>query len=243
MGFIINPYRYAVAAPTTDPNFSSVKLLIGADTAITDESPVARTLTANGNAARTTSVSKFGAGSLVFDGSGDYITAPDSADWDFSNTSFTLELFARFVTKTSSQWLLSQYHSSTVNPERAWAWGIDGSGLLKFAKVTATTETTTTFPFTPTLLQWYHLAFDSSLVSTTNTKRLYIDGAMVAKNTDSFNFNNSTVPLNIGRIGSDGTLSAFDFNGNMDEVRITKGVARYNSDGGFTVPTAAYPRS
>ncbi len=29
----------------------------------------------------------------------------------------------------------------------------------------------------------------------------------------------------------------------LDELRITKGVARYASDGGFTVPTAAFPRS
>lgn len=33
-----------------------------------------------------------------------------------------------------------------------------------------------------------------------------------------------------------------DMNGWLDEVRITKGVARYSLDSGFAVPTAAYPR-
>lgn len=31
-------------------------------------------------------------------------------------------------------------------------------------------------------------------------------------------------------------------NGWLNEVRITKGVARYSLDSGFAVPTAAYPR-
>jgi hypothetical protein len=29
----------------------------------------------------------------------------------------------------------------------------------------------------------------------------------------------------------------------MEELRITKGVARYASDSGYAVPTAAFPRS
>lgn len=36
-------------------------------------------------------------------------------------------------------------------------------------------------------------------------------------------------------------FGGYDLNGWVDEIRFTNGVAR--SDGGFTVPTAAYPRS
>ncbi len=49
---------------------------------------------------------------------------------------------------------------------------------------------------------------------------------------------NSAGTLNIGMIGS-----SFGFDGWIDELRITKGVARYASDSGFAVPTSAYPRS
>jgi hypothetical protein len=40
-----------------------------------------------------------------------------------------------------------------------------------------------------------------------------------------------------------GSSTSGPFLGNIDEVRITKGAARYASNSGFTVPTAAYPRS
>jgi hypothetical protein len=50
----------------------------------------------------------------------------------------------------------------------------------------------------------------------------------------SYNFNDVTATLDIG---------SATFGGWIDELRITKGVARYASDGGFTVPTAAFPRS
>jgi len=36
--------------------------------------------------------------------------------------------------------------------------------------------------------------------------------------------------------------SSFEFDGWIDELRITKDVARYASDSGFAVPTSVYPR-
>lgn len=57
---------------------------------------------------------------------------------------------------------------------------------------------------------------------------------MVASGTpsDSSIFN-CTDPL---RIGMDNGATR-SWNGHMDELRITKGVARYGSDAGFTVPS------
>ncbi|TIL80512.1 MAG: LamG domain-containing protein, partial [Mesorhizobium sp.] len=55
---------------------------------------------------------------------------------------------------------------------------------------------------------------------------------------NSNTFNAATV-LAIGSTSA----GARSFNGWIDELRITKGVARYASDGGFTPPTAAFPRS
>jgi len=51
---------------------------------------------------------------------------------------------------------------------------------------------------------------------------------------------NSSEPFRIGR-RPDGTAN--DWQGRFDEIRVTKGIARYASDAGFTVPTAAYPTS
>jgi hypothetical protein len=49
-----------------------------------------------------------------------------------------------------------------------------------------------------------------------------------------------TQGLGIGAQNAGGTV---DMNGWLDEVRITKGVARYATDTSFSVPTAAFPRS
>jgi hypothetical protein len=65
---------------------------------------------------------------------------------------------------------------------------------------------------------------------------------MLAKATIAVASNTNSKALTLGRIGTSTTFSSFDFNGNMDEWRFTNGVGRYVSDGGFTVPTAAYPR-
>ncbi|QKC83613.1 LamG-like jellyroll fold domain-containing protein [Mesorhizobium sp. NZP2077] len=68
---------------------------------------------------------------------------------------------------------------------------------------------------------------------------MYLNGTMVASSTHR-TINPSGAVLSIG---ADGNTSGFNFNGWIDEVRITKGVARYASDSGFTAPTAAFPRS
>jgi hypothetical protein len=70
--------------------------------------------------------------------------------------------------------------------------------------------------------------------------RLYKDGVMLASATppNSAIFNSPQV-LGIGATSAGG--GALD--GWIDELRITKGVARYASDSGYTVPTAAFPRS
>jgi hypothetical protein len=49
----------------------------------------------------------------------------------------------------------------------------------------------------------------------------------------------TTEPLIIGRDKADRQEDCFD--GHIDEVRITKGVARYTAN--FTPPTAAFPNS
>lgn len=84
--------------------------------------------------------------------------------------------------------------------------------------------------------RWYHFCLERS----GNIARFYIDGVMVWKQTISGSlFNASDKPL---RLFDDG--GANHFNGArvaFDDLRITKGVARYGRDTGFALPTEAYP--
>lgn len=242
-GMIAAARRRSVAS--ADPSFSSVKLLMGFEgtngsTSFVDESSAPHTLTANGNAQITTSQFKFGSSSGAFDGSGDFITAPDSADWDFGSGNFTIEGFFRFLTKQDSQAMIGQWDNAGTFSNSAWFLYING-GQLMLRRVVGSTTFDVSAAFAPTLGTWYHIAVDRDSLGPST--RIYVNGAKIARLDSSTTPNNSTNVLSIGRIGTGTTFSSFDFNGNMDELRITKGVARYASDAGFTVPSSAYPRS
>ena len=65
-------------------------------TTFTDSSDTSHTVTANGNAQIDTDQSKFGGASGLFDGTGDYLSIPDSADWDFGTGDWTIDFLIRF---------------------------------------------------------------------------------------------------------------------------------------------------
>jgi hypothetical protein len=223
----------------SDASFGSVVLLIGADTAVIDESSRARTLTLVGNVARTTLQAKFGAGSLTFDGTADWVQLADSPDWDFPvGVDFTLEGWFRFLVKTDNQALLGQWDSGGILANCNWFLYLTG-GFLTWRIISAAAASDLTVAFAPTLGQWYHLAVERA----GTTLRIYRDGAIVAsRGSDLFDLvDPAGRMLTLGAIGTTDNFASLDFNGQMDEVRITKGLARYN--GAFTPPTAAFPRS
>lgn len=88
--------------------------------------------------------------------------------------------------------------------------------------------------------QWYHVA----VVRNGSTITLYLDG--VSRGT----VNVSTLAINTFSVGNgvetigyyeDSATGPKYFNGYIDEMRITKGVARYTSN--FTAPTTAFPEA
>lgn len=230
-GVIINSYRFTSGGGgTTDPSFASVVLLLhgnGADqsTTFTDSSAGARTISQFGNSELDTAEYKYGAASIKFDGAGDYISAPSSTDWDFGTGDFTVEFWIRWnafpaqsgtiIGNYPGTWAL-QYRPDTSN-KIIW---YNGSSLFS-ASLTLSTGT------------WYHFAICRSGTSL----RIFVDGVQSGSTaTDSTNYN-STNSLTIGELRSFGQ----NINGWLDDIRITKGVARYTST--FTPPTAAFPDS
>jgi hypothetical protein len=186
-------------------------------------------------------IALFGASSAAFDGSGDGLMAPDSTDWDFAGE-FTLECWFRIPSPlggNATRSLLSKYASSS-----AMGWDLNwfdsaSSGFLAFNLSTNGTAVAHAVSSTTQLTgnTWHHCAVDRD---SSNKIRLYLNGTMIgSKAAASGTPFNNTNPLNIGKRGS---VDA-PHRGWIDEVRITTGVARYASDSGFTVPTAAFPRS
>ena len=218
----------------SDPYWSSVVLLAPFDeangsTTFTDYSNSAHTLTAAGNAeTNTASPPSFQGTYLDLDGTGDYVTIADSADWHFGSGDFTVEYFARHdLTEVDAG--LAQYGPSN----RGWA--IFESTIMDFYwSTTGANQTNVSGSFSGGT--WIHRAI--SRVG--NSVYLYADGTRIATgDMTGVTINNSTRPLVIGA-NNDGASAYYD--GGFAQVRITKGVGRYSA-ATITVPTMPFPQS
>lgn len=218
----------------TDPDFSNVSLLLPLDgangsTTITDESNNGLAVTVLSNAAISTAQSKFGGASCAFDGSFDCLSVASSTVLDLPGD-FTIEFFA-YLNFGGNFGLISRPNGSNINPLR-----IDtSSGALRlFASSNGTSHDLTQSGLgTPTTGTWQHIA----LTRSGSTWRIFIEGTQTGTFTSSLTPFTSTDPLIVGARST----AANSLDGFMDEVRITKGVARYTS--GFTPPIAAFPTS
>ncbi|MEY9780355.1 LamG domain-containing protein [Sinorhizobium fredii] len=210
-------------------------------TTSTDESNSAHTLTFNNQAQLDTGVKKFGTASLELDGADDYVSAGTSVDWQFGSGAFTIEGWIYITDSTSVGSTLAAVWNP-VSSNRSWQVLVDSSDLVFKYRTTADVDNTVTTNsnLVSSLSTWYHIAVDRS---SDGFIRLYVNGAMQTKsNVGTSVAIKDTTSTRALTIGADSNL-ADDLAGRVDELRITKGVARYASDSGFTVPTTAYPRS
>jgi hypothetical protein len=224
-----------------DPNFSSVSLLLHMDgsngsTSFVDSSANAFTVTAVGNAQISTAQSKFGGSSALFDGTGDYLSIPDSNAFSFGSDAFTIEAWVYYVATTGSFAIASQRASTTSNASWSlsllssnngptFSYSTSGTSLTTFAK---------TFSFSGNVNGWHHFAVCRS----GNTLYFFADGTSLGTSAlVSTPFYDSTAPVLVGATNSASPTSFM--NGYIEELRITKGVARYTAN--FTVPSQAFP--
>ena len=206
------------------PEDSNTVLLLhcdGADasTIFTDET--GKAVTANGNAQIDTAQSKFGGASGLFDGTGDYLSLADSVDWDFGTGDFTVDFWIRFNSTAGSQYFIYQ--------TGAWSFFWNGTALSFNSNVTGSK----TFAFSPSVNIWYHFG----LIRTGgDTLRCFVDGVQAGVDqTNSDNITGGTT-LFIG----DDSLGNGQLNGWLDEIRVSKGIARWTAN--FTAPSNPYHR-
>lgn len=234
---------YVPHSAVTGEDFSDVVLLCnfdGSDGAATstDQSDSGHTLSFQNGAELDTAQKKFGASSLLLDSStNDYVQISNSSDFDFGTGPFTVECFVRLPTAggSGSDWIVAL---DTVGA-RGWYLAYQrGTGTFTFAY----SSNGSSFPSgqqvagmdgTAVADTWYHVAADRD---PSGVLRLYVDGAQVDSATSTNSVVDTSSDLFIGRLGSNG--SAY-FDGWIDSIRITKGLARYG--GAFTAPTTAFP--
>ena len=222
-----------------DAFFDNVILLCefeGTDgaTTSTDGSSVGNTLTFNGTAEIDTADFKIGTSSLLLDGNSDYVSISDSNDFTLGSGDWTMEAYVMFTNSPSStQQVIAAQASASGTYSWSWEWynsdlrvvgstdGISYGVLGQKAWVAS-----------PTAGQWYHVVF----CRLGNQSYGFIDG--VSGNNDGFSGTlfDSTSDIRIG--SRDGTQ--FFFDGQIDNLRITKGVARYTQGVNFTPPSTPH---
>ena len=192
-----------------------------ASTSFPDSSSSGHTVTAVGDAQVDTAQSKFGGASGLLDGTNDYWTVPASANWNWGTGDFTVDLWVRF-NSTARQYIF------TVGNNVALLAITPSSGLVEVYGPSSPVINTGSTPFSTGV--WYHIA----LVRNGNSWVVYRDGTSYVTATDSRSWGSSSDTLYIG-IASSGTQ---DFNGWMDELRVSKGIARWTAN--FTPPSGPY---
>jgi hypothetical protein len=216
-----------------DPYRSNVSLLLYGDgangsTTITDSSPTPKVMTVGGNAQISTAQSKFGGSSLVFDGNGDFLLSAADRTLDITAVPWTIEFFAYFLT-LGNRAIVNMVVADGANAGVNIYTASSGAPLRVDDGVAADTGPSGGALSVNT---WYHIA----VTSASNSVRLFIDGALVNTYTGAVSASRVITRVKLGKLGSTGLN---DFHGYLEEVRITKGVARYTAN--FTPPTTAFP--
>lgn len=226
--------RYQIGVADLDPHFSNVSLLLKADGAMNnsttffDNSTNNFAITRLGSTVNSTTQSKHGGTSIYLPGSS-ALTMNDSDAFAFDGD-FTIEAWV-YMTSTSgarsiiSQWAPSSFTFRVDNgrPYIAYRLGASDVGV----------QGTTTLVSANT---WTHVAVSRS----GSTIRLFVNGVQDATTaTAAGAFGNSTNKISVGNLLN--SVGAFDtagggyaFTGYIDDLRVTKGVARYTAN--FTPP-------
>jgi hypothetical protein len=178
----------------------------------------------------------FGAvGCGLFDGTGDYVSFADSANWYFGSSDFTIDFRVKFADLTNAQVIIGQYEDannywyimkdSNANDNKLSIKFVDGGG--------GKGEYVMTNAWSVDTAAWHQVEFNRNGASAT----LLIDGISFAlTETTAFGANDvgdMAAALIIGQQNSGSYL-----NGRLDELRISKGIARHTTD--FTLPMGEY---
>jgi len=215
--------RFATTGGGGDPYWNNVGLLLTGDS-LTDSSN--NHFTVSGTATIASSPVKYGTGSMNFLSS-KYLSTPSNTATYPGSGDFTLEAWVYPTSyHPSYSYIFTNGNTGSIvfyvlNQSSLIIRTYNGSDLLSSSTI-------------PALNTWSFVTAQRS----GSTLQIYVNGALTATGTNSTNFSAGAVI-----IGGDSTSPVAPWNGYMDDLRFTKGVARYT--GSYTPPpfppTSAMP--
>jgi hypothetical protein len=174
-----------------------------------------------GNAQVDTAVTKFGTGSVYFDGTGDWLTFTGSTS---GAGDFTTEAWVNLSVLKDYQLIFD--NRSTGTSATGYAFGVTATGApyMWTSNDFRIVSSVTIAPNT-----WNHLA----LVRSGTTITLYVNGVSGGTYTSSANFSDTNNGIGIALTYT----PTSQYFGYVEDLRITNGLARYTTN--FTPPTSA----
>ena len=225
---------------STDDEYHNVQLLLHCegsnnDTDMDDDSRVGHHFDFKGNSKLSSTQKKFGSTSLFTGASDNDYVLVDSDDTNFlelGTGDFTLEFWLYWDGVTGYQTVFDNGYGSGST---AGSWLVqtdNGNGRLKWYHNGGLLMTEGS---DPTASTWLHYA----IVRSSGTLKIYRNGIQTASaSTSNAYFTPDKLAIGARNAGT------YPFDGYLDEIRITKGIARYSgsdtSSANFTLPSAAF---
>jgi hypothetical protein len=215
----------------TDIYFDNVSLLLPFDSNFNDNSKNKFSITPYGNTQISSTQSKFGGSSTYFDGDGDYLVLEDNDAFNFNSgfdnnpsIPFTIEAWIYPLT-LSSETASVLISKDTYGSNFSWCIALYSDRIGVY---THNINGDWQFEAAATILTntWQHV----TLSMDGTTQRLFLNGALIG--TKNAPITNVSSRITIGCFAWNNP-DAF-YNGYIDDLRITKGIARYISN--FTPP-------
>jgi len=228
---ISNTARYTSAFTVPSAAFEDdqyTRLLLNfvgsnASTTFTDSSGGSggrHTITANGDVTNSRAVRKVGDSSIKFDGTGDYLSIPDSSDWDLyetTATTFTYEAWIKFASTPGGS-TYECWFAQWEDDDNKWQLGMT-SGAIQFYLRSGGSTIFNVTSGTITDTNWHHVAW----VKNGTSIKTFLDGVL-GLDTTKTDTDTLSGGLYIGTIHGVSQL----FDGYMTEIRVSD-VARYTA--------------
>jgi hypothetical protein len=223
-----DPSQTTITVPNSPPtNITNTSLLLNYTNAGITDATAKNDLETVGNAQISTAQSKFGGSSMYFDGTGDWLIAPSSQNFNMGTGNWTVECWV-YPSSTATRGLFQITTGHLNSVATGIGVGVSAATGNPWRVYHGTTATDTSTNVTTG--SWQHIAF----VRNGSAINLYLNGTSIYSATDSSDLSSYTF-LTVGAWFS----SSFPWLGYIDDFRITKGYARYTAN--FTAPTTAFP--
>jgi hypothetical protein len=184
-----------------------------------------------GDAKVSTAEFKYGSGSIAFDGTGDYLVIPQNQLFTLGSADFTAEAWV-YLTSSSASTIFWIEGSAVAGGYAALRVGVDAEKVYLLMSTSGSAWAIQSGLLGSSIKnQWAHVAVTRSDTSV----RVFVNGTQLGT---TYTVSGALMDGSFNWIGalSTGSLSE-PWTGYMDDIRITRGYARYTAN--FTAPTSA----